>query len=192
MFDFFHNLTKKKNVGLVLYNVGYLYLALWNHFFNKVPIFFIRHFILRAMYGCSLGRSNIHMGVIFFSPWKISIGNESIVHFDSFLDGRGSIVIGDNVDVSFGVKIFTEQHLTDSDHYEAVKAAVHIENFSVLGSYSIILPGVCIGEGAIVAAGSVVTKNVEPYTVVGGVPAKYIKKRNCKPAYTLKYKRPFH
>ena len=49
-----------------------------------------------------------------------------------------------------------------------------IENWSYIGAYSQIMPGVTIGEGALVAAGSVVTKSVAPHTVVGGNPAKYI------------------
>ncbi|MBU4264346.1 MAG: acyltransferase [Proteobacteria bacterium] len=132
------------------------------------------------------------MNVILFSPWNIKIGDFSIIHFDAFLDGRGSLEIGNNVDISFGVKIFSEQHLPDSDTYESVAKKVTIHDYASIGSYSIILPGVIIGEGAIVAAGSVVTKSVEPFTVVGGTPAKFIKKRKCLPKYNLTYKRPFH
>jgi len=192
MFDFLHSLTKNQYIGGFIYMLGYLYMALWNHIFNKIPFFFIRHFILKYVYGMKLGDANIHMNVVMFSPWKINVGNCSIIHFDSFLDGRGILDIGNNVDISFGVKIFTEQHLTDSDSYETIAKKVVVNDYVVIGAYSIILPGVKVGEGAVVAAGSVVTKDVEPFTVVGGAPAKFIKGRKCNPNYNLKFKRPFH
>lgn len=192
MFEHLHVLSKKKWIGNIIYFLGYLYLSYWNHFFNKIPFFNIRHFILKYLYGLKFGLSNIHMGIIFFSPWKIKIGDNSILHFDCFLDGRGSIEIGNNVDISFGVKIFTEQHLPDSDIYETIIKKVVVHDYVSIGAYSIILPGVIIGKGAIIAAGSVVSKNIEPFTVVGGIPARFIKKRDCSPQYQLTYKRPFH
>ena len=192
MFDCLHRLTRNRYFGSLLYTTGYFYLGLWNHIFNVLPFFWIRHFLIRYLYRLRLGKSSLHMNVKFFSPWNIRIGNYSIIHFDALLDGRGGIVIGNNVDISFGVKIFSEQHLTDSDTYDSIAKEVVIQDYAAIGSYSIILPGVTIGEGAIVATGSVVTKDVEPYTVVAGTPAKPIKKRQCTPKYQLTYRRPFH
>jgi maltose O-acetyltransferase len=160
--------------------------------FNKVPVFLFRYVVYKYFYGMKIGDSSIHMGVIAFSPWQITIGNNSIIHFDCLLDGRGGIHIADNVDVSFGVKIFTEQHDLNSDDYRTVAKAVSIGSHAVIGAYSILLPGVVVGEGGVVAAGSVVTKSVAPYTVVGGNPAKEIKQRICDPKYRLNFRRPFH
>jgi len=136
--------------------------------------------------------STVHMGVVLFSPWKIDIGSNTIIHFDCFLDGRGGLRIGDNCDVSFGVRVFTEEHDMGSSDYSTVAEPVQIENNCVLGAYSIVLPGIVIGEGAVVAAGSVVTKNVEPNSIVGGVPARIIGERNRSLKYELNYRRPFH
>ena len=96
------------------------------------------------------------------------------------------------MDISFGVKIFTLQHDINTADYATLSGTVEIEEYAVLGSYSIVLPGVSIGRGAVVAAGSVVTKDVAPFTLVGGVPAVKISERNCMPNYQLTYKRPFH
>lgn len=192
LFDALYRLSKAPLAGKFVFWVGYLYLGLWNHLFNKIPLFSIRYFLLKNVYGVRIGRSSFHMGVVLFSPWKISIGNNSIIHFDSFLDGRGGIEIGDNVDVSFGVKIFTEQHAVDSALYETVAKKVVIGDYAVIGAYSTLLPGVTVGEGAVIATGSVVTKDVAPYSVVGGVPARFIKMRQCIPQYQLRFQRPFH
>lgn len=192
MFNGLHKLTRNRYVGSFVYWLGYFYLSLLNHIVNKIPFFSVRYFICKYLYGLKIGNSVLHMGVIMFSPWKIKIGDNVLIHFDCFLDGRGEIEFGDNIDVSFGVKIFSEQHDLDSDMYDAVAKKVTVGDNAVLGSYSIILPGVSIGEGAVVAAGSVVSRDVEPYTVVGGVPAKKIKDRVCDVAYKLTYKRPFH
>lgn len=192
MFDFLYKLSKQGQIGRLVFWFGYLYLGFLNHIFNKVPVFAFRYLVYKYFYGMKIGDSSIHMGVVVFSPWKISIGSNSIVHFDCLLDGRGGISIADNVDVSFGVKIFTEQHDLNSDDYGTVVKAVSIGRYAVIGAYSIILPGVNVGEGAVVAAGSVVTKNVAPFTVVGGNPAKEIKQRVCYPKYNLTFRRPFH
>ena len=118
------------------------------------------------------------------SPQNISIGNNSIIGHDSILDGRRSIFIGNNVNISTGVWIWTLQHDYRDPFFSATGDSVTIHDYAWISCRSIILPGVIIGEGAVVAAGSVVTKNVAPYTVVGGVPAKEIAKRPS----TLKYK----
>lgn len=189
MHDFLYSLSKR---GPAVYWLGYLYLSFLNHVFNRIPFFSIRYFIYKYLYGLKIGNSVIHMGVKMFSPWNIKVGDNVLIHFDCFFDGRGVLEIKDNIDISFGVKIFTEQHDLNSDEYGTIANKVVINNHAVIGSYSMILPGVTIGEGAVVAAGSVVTKSVAPYVVVGGVPAREIKKRDCNVKYLLNYKRPFH
>jgi len=193
MFRFLEKIrNEKKIVGSIIFFFGYLFLSLFNNFFTHIPFFFVRHFVIRNIYGLKLGKSSIHKGCRFFSPWLIEVGNQTILHFDCLLDGRGRLIIGDNVDISFGVRIFTESHDLDSDNYDAKKGTVVIENHVVIGAYSTILPGVRIGKGAVVAAGSVVSKDVPSSSVVGGVPAKFIRKRNSSLSYQLNFRRPFH
>lgn len=92
---------------------------------------------------------------------KITIGDHTII-------GPGSFITSDN----HGIK--KNQLIRDQ---EGEEKGITIGSDVWLGSYSIILPGVNIGDGAVVAAGSVVTKNVKPYAVVAGVPAKEISQR---------------
>lgn len=132
------------------------------------------------------------MGITYFSPWRLKVGENSLVHYGTFLDARGGLIIGKNVDISFFVKIFTEEHLPQDKQYKTVKEQVTINDLASVGSCSIILPGVNVGEGAVVAAGSVVTKDVEAYTIVAGVPARKIGDRGQDLSYELGRKRYFH
>jgi acetyltransferase-like isoleucine patch superfamily enzyme len=95
------------------------------------------------------------------------------------------LTIGSNVNISNEVMIWTLHHDYNDADFASTGQAVIIEDYVWLCSRSIILPGVTIGKGAVVAAGAVVTKNVEPYTVVGGIPAKQIAKRNENLTYDL-------
>ena len=170
-----------------------LHLGLYNRFFTYLPSFTIRHYLLKYIYGMKIGReTNIHMGVRVFAPQRISIGEHSIIHFDCILDGRCGLSIGKNVDVSHQVNIFTLQHDLDSPDYISTGAPVNIQDYAVVAGRSTILPGVTIGKGAVVATGSVVTKDVPDYTLVGGVPARFIRPRNPKLTYQLSYRRYFH
>ena len=92
------------------------------------------------------------------------------------------ISIGDQSTVSQGVKLCSAGHDITSRIMELTHKPIVIGANAWVAGWSIILPGVEIGEGAVVAAGAVVTKNVEPWTVVAGNPAKFIKKRELKDA----------
>lgn len=108
--------------------------------------------------------------------------NNLIVGRNTFLgrieiDLHDTVAIGDHVCINDGVKILTASHDTDSSDWQLVKKPIVIKNYAWIAKCAIILPGVTIGEGTIVAAGSVVTKNTGDYQVVAGNPAKIIKAR---------------
>ena len=113
---------------------------------------------------------------------RISIGNNSGIGINAFIQGPSSI--GDYVLMGPDVQIYTRNHKYDRvdipmyNQGESEIKKVNIGNDVWIGSRAIILPGVTIGDGAIIGAGSIVTKNVEPYAIVGGNPAKVIKYRN--------------
>ena len=90
------------------------------------------------------------------------------------------IVLGDNVTVSQGVKLDTASHDIASPIMELMYAPIVIEANAWVAAWSIVLPGVTVGEGAVVGAGAVVTKDVAPWTVVGGNPAKVIGRRELR------------
>jgi len=120
------------------------------------------------------------------------VGDNVNIQMGCFLDGRGGLSIGNNVDVTPGVRILTEQHDIDSPDYATVKKPVAIHDNVVIGSWALILPGVTVGEGAVIAAGAVVAKSVEPYTLVAGNPAVKKRDRAREIRYRLDYRRPFH
>lgn len=114
---------------------------------------------------------------------RITIGQGSIVGSDCILDGRRGITIGHSVNISSEVALWTLQHDKDSPTFETVGGPIHIGDRAWISFRAIILPNVSIGEGAVVAAGAIVTKNVPPYAIVGGIPAKKIGDRNGEVAY---------
>lgn len=153
---------------------------------GHIPSHLVRKFFYR-LDGVKIGRgSAIHMWANFFDPSNISIGEDTIVGDHSFLDGRDLLKIGNHTDIASSVLIYNSEHDLEAEDFHAITAPVEIGDFVFIGPRVIILPGVKIGDGAIVAAGAVVTKEVLPFTIVGGVPAKEIGKRDLKePHYRI-------
>ena len=143
-----------------------------------IPSHTFRRFIYHFLFKLKLGRnSSIFRNVRLILPYNITIGNNCVVGTRCVLDGRNGLKIGNNVNISDETHIWTMQHDTQSLSFEACGGQVVIEDFVWLSSRCTILPGLTIREGAVVAAGAVVTDNVDPYTIVGGVPAKKIGER---------------
>ena len=105
------------------------------------------------------------------------IGKNSVVNFGCYLDNRRGISIGNNVGVAHNTKIYTLGHNLDSPQFETKGAPVTIEDDVFIFSNVMIMPGVTIGQGAIVLPGSVVTKDVPSRKIVGGNPARIIRNR---------------
>ena len=157
-----------------------------------IPSHIIRLFLYRFLFGMHIGaQTHIHWMLRFYNSLNITIGRNTVLGDGIFLDGRHKLNIGNNVDIASQVMIYNSEHDIDSADFHAVEAPVVIEDYVFIGPRAIILPGVRIGRGAVVAAGAVVTKDVEPHTVVGGVPAKFIRKRSTDLRYTLNYARLF-
>jgi acetyltransferase-like isoleucine patch superfamily enzyme len=131
----------------------------------------------------------IHRGLELRSPRNIAIGPGCVVGFDAILDGRNGIVIGSFVNLSSQVAIWTMQHDYQDPDFAVKGGPVEVGDRAWLSFRSTVLPGVTIGEGAVVAAGAVVTKDVPPFAVVGGVPAKVIGERSHDLRYQLGGKR---
>ena len=99
---------------------------------------------------------------------------------------HNKIVIGSSVVVNDNVTILTGSHLVDDAFFGQVNMPVYIGDFAWICTGSIILPGCNIGEGAVVAAGSVVSRNVDAYSIVAGSPAKEIRKRSREQQFRYK------
>lgn len=159
----------------------WLDLVLWKlSLVTYVPSHSFRLFVYRAV-GMKIGpKSILHIGCRFFDPAGINIGDGTIVGDRCFLDGRAKLTIGNHVDIASEVMVYNSEHDLESDDFHAVDAPVSIGDYVFIGPRVIILSGVKIGKGAVVAAGAVVTKNVPDFAIVGGVPAKEIGQRQNK------------
>jgi galactoside O-acetyltransferase len=117
------------------------------------------------------------MPVVVYAPERLSLGSYVDIGEFAVLRASGGLEIGDRVVIAAHAVITTRGHTEDPPRWgRNVDKAVAIEDDVWIGAAAVILPGVVVGRGAIVAAGAVVTTSVEPYTVVGGVPARMLKR----------------
>lgn len=145
---------------------------------SKIPSHHVRMFLLRNLFGLKAEKGVVmYSGFKIRKPKKIQIGKGTVVGFNSELDGRRGLIIGNNVNISSDVKIYTLQHDYNDADFKVSGAKVVIGDYAWISVRAIVLPGVSIGRGAVVAAGSVVTKDIPDLAVVGGVPAREISKR---------------
>lgn len=150
-----------------------------------IPSHFLRKSIYRA-FGMQIGdRVSIYGGAEIRRPAWIRIGSGSVIGNGAILDGRLGIEIGENVNFSTGVWIWTVQHDHMDPNFRDCGGPVKIGDRAWISCRVVVLPGVTIGEGAVVAAGAVVTKDVEPFAIVGGIPAKRIGERPRGLEYSL-------
>lgn len=176
----------------MLRQVGYIFIAsiicfFINHISAHIPCWLIRKIFLK-MSGMKVGKgSEINMNLYVMNPWHIRIGEHTHINQRVFLDGRAGITIGNNVSISHFVTIMTGSHDIQSSNFQGVFKPVSIEDYAFIGVNATILQGVTIGKGAVVCAGAVVTKDVAPFAVVAGVPAKKIGERNKDLNYHCKW-----
>lgn len=167
-----------------------LYHAVYNltyPIFFSIPIHVIRLVFLKLFIKQIGKQTYVGRLVDIRSPWNVCIGSNCVINKRVVLDGRGQLVIGDNVDIAQDAQIWTEQHDYNDDYHKTQRGLVVINDYAWISSRTSILPGVIIGRGSVVASGAVVTKNVDDMSVVGGIPAKVIAIRTSK----LKYKLAF-
>jgi acetyltransferase-like isoleucine patch superfamily enzyme len=166
-----------KNIVIALYNVIY----------NITPFFFLKNMLLR-MTGIKLGHQTIiHTRVRFLGMGRINIGANTTINGGCYLDNRIYIEIGSNVSIAHDTKIYTLGHDIDDPYFSEKGAPVEIGDYVCIFSNVLIMPGVKLGKGAVVYPGSVVTKNVGDYEVVGGNPARFIRHRSQDLQYKLRY-----
>jgi acetyltransferase-like isoleucine patch superfamily enzyme len=174
-------------VGIQLLNY------LTNHVVKSIPSFRLRHLWYRRVLGIRMGsRSMIFLGcyVWFYGPGQmrrngLRIGERSLINRECCLDARGSLSIGNDVSISPGVTILTAQHAVHDSLFGLTHGAVVVDDHAWIGTRAMIMPGVRIGRGGVVAAGAVVTKEVASMEIVAGVPARVIGTRAVEPTYAL-------
>jgi maltose O-acetyltransferase len=152
----------------------------WVNCAGNCPFWFWRKFIYNLA-GVRLGKkSKIHVGARFFEPKNIKVGEDSLIGEFAFLDGRERLSIGNHTDIASQVLIYNSEHDLEDPGFTAKTGPVEIGDYVFIGPRAIILPGVKIGRGAVVAAGAVVTKDIADGKIVGGIPAKEIGERKNK------------
>jgi acetyltransferase-like isoleucine patch superfamily enzyme len=162
-----------------------IFMYLINVLITNFPSHTFRIFILKNL-GANIGKKvAIQRGCTYWKPKKLKVGFGSVIGFNVNLDARKGLTIGNNVTIASEVMFWSLHHDYNDEHFKVIGNEVIIEDYAWICSRSIILPGIKIGKGAVVASGAVVTKNVEPYTIVGGVPAKPIGTRNKNLNYKL-------
>lgn len=159
-------------------------LALRERFITKVVL------LISFRRSISVGKGvYIAKGAELLSP-IIEIGDHSRINGKITIKGTGKVIIGKYCAIGADVKVISDMHIMDRVAIQVkfyrrnfdesllhAKGDVRIGNDVWIGDSAIILSGVTVGDGSVIGAGAVVTKSVVPYTVVGGVPAKVIKKR---------------
>lgn len=159
----------------------FVWIIIWGCFAKWLPYFFgkqWRNSLLRWFGMKADGwHTSFYPSVKIWAPWNIEIGNFVAIDDEVNLYSVAKITIGTKVAISREAFICTASHDISRPERPLVTAPIVIADGVWIGARAMILPGVRIGEGAIVAANAVVTKDVEPWTVVAGNPAKVIKQR---------------
>ena len=132
-------------------------------------------------------------GVQFFTPEKISLGDHVWIGNNVKIDGRGGIQIASGCILARDIEIISSNHYFQGEDLLEIpydkrflSKPITIQENVWIGLRTVILPGVTIGEGAVIGACSVVTKDVPPLAIVGGNPAKVIRYRDADQYYRLK------
>ena len=167
-------------IALIFYYLVFKHLPSKNS--SNDPIVKLRVFLCKMIFNYVGKNVNIQKGVYFGKGNKISIGDFSGIGENSRLAQADEIIIGNDVLIGQELMVITQNH-NFSDKNQLIRKQggttkpVIIGNNVWIGARVIILPGVTIGDGAVIAAGSVVVKNISPFSICGGVPAKIIKDR---------------
>ena len=171
-----HSLRSK--VGRVAWNV------VWALLFRPTPrgnLFRPWRIALLKLFGAKVAwSSNVLPSCRIWQPWKLTMGAYACLSAEVDCYTVDEIRIGANATVSQGVKLCTAGHDISSRIMELTFRPIVIGANAWVAGWAIVLPGVTVGDGAVVAAGAVVTKDVAPWTVVGGNPAKRLKERVLK------------
>ena len=145
------------------------------------PIFWKwRNTILR-LWGAKIGTgSKISSSAKIWAPWNLTIGDYTAIGEYSIIYNPANIILGSKVVISQYAYLCTASHDITDGKNPLITSPITINSFAWVAADAFIGMGVTIGEGAVVGARAAVFKDVEPWTVVGGNPAKFIKKRIIK------------
>lgn len=162
---------------------GVIKMTLWyfvNAFFFLNPAFPFRSIKagLLRLFGARVGKGVvIHPGVNIKYPWKLTIGDHCWIGQRAWLDNIDQLTLGNHVVISQGAMIVQGSHDYKKPHYPTYSKPVHLEDGSWVGAGAIVTLGVRFGSHAVLAVGSVATKDLEPYSIYQGNPAVKVRER---------------
>jgi acetyltransferase-like isoleucine patch superfamily enzyme len=168
--------------------IGSIAAHFYNSFVGKIPSRTIRNGWLK-IYLADFGQGTcVQSGCRFMNGRKVHFGRRNVINFGCLFDGRKfHILTGDDVSIGPEAAVLTLGHDPQSADFADRGGDVVIGSRVWIAYRAIILPGITIGDGAIIGAGAVVTKNVEPYAIVAGNPARKIGERNNDLRYELNF-----
>jgi len=172
----------KKTLRFVMYSLAQV---IYHQLINHLLFFSPARKIFLELLGAKIGKNSIIMDVKFFNwhhtgPKGLKIGKDCFIGDETLIDLYDKVILEDQVTIAQRVTILTHTNVGYSDHplqkfFPKTSKPVIFKSGSVVGAAATILPGVIIGQESFVAAGSVVTKNVPPRSLVAGVPARVIR-----------------
>lgn len=169
--------SMKSKVARLLWNVVWLFL------FRPTPdrglgVFVWWRIFLLRLFGAEIGKHcAVRNSAKIWQPWNLVLGDWVAISEECDIYSVDVIRIGDRSTVSKGAFLCCASHDISSSIMELTYAPITIGHDVWIAARAIVLPGVNVGDGTVVAAGAVITKDVEPWTVVGGNPARFLKKR---------------
>ena len=159
--------------------------AFINYFVAYIPSWAIRKLFYR-LFGMKIGKNTrINQRVYVFCPWRISIGDNTMVNSFAILDGRGGLVIGNSVSISMRSVIYSASHYSNSDSFECYKKKTTVGNCTWICVNAVVLPGANISDGVIVSANSVIKGKTVNNGIYSGLPAVFIRSREISNEYEL-------
>ncbi len=145
----------------------------YNDWVGRCPVRFLRRSYLQLYLGCLASGTHIQMGCRFLNGRKVFFGARNVINFGCLFDGRRyTIKTGSNVSIGPEATVLTLGHDPQSADFADRGGDVLIGDRVWIGYRALIMPGVSLGNGAVVAAGAVVTVDIDPFTIVAGVPAQ--------------------
>lgn len=161
----------------LLWDVSYL--LLFRPFVG--PLFWRWRNIVLSIFGAKIGKgSKISASAKIWAPWHLQIGDYTAIGARADCYNVACIKLGSKVVISQGAYLCTASHDITDPHNPLITAPIYVDSFAWVAADAFIGMGVTVGEGAVVGARAAVFKDVEPWTVVGGNPAKFIKRRIVK------------
>jgi putative colanic acid biosynthesis acetyltransferase WcaF len=141
------------------------------------PVSSLKVWLLR-FFGAKIGHGVIiKPSVNIKYPWLLRIGNYSWVGEKVWIDNLVEVVIGEHVTISQGAMLLTGSHNYNKPEFDLIVGKIILENGCWIGAKSIVCPGVTCGSHSVLAAGSVATTNLAPYTIYQGNPAQLKRER---------------